>query len=227
MKEVMHVDQALEVLNLEEIPGTIREVIEIAHEKWANGLFREEIQEARTSIIRHMAQEEMRVRRYFDLGNPVEDSCPKCHGVGELFYFHDKTVKVTCRICGGRGEVKLKCPSCENGRYITEMAGGGVKINVQCNKCHGEGTRFFKCSNCRGAGEVKKVVKDHNLKNTTECNKCTKGMGFIKPVVPEPIVEQKIVEKEIERLKQEKSLLNNVISEEMRDQLMARTVNKS
>lgn len=215
MKEVMTVVDAMQTLNLEELPETIKEVIEVTRQKWQQGLLREEITDARMSIIREMVQKQMAERRYFEISD-VENACPKCHGTGELYQFHVKSVNVRCHICGGRGSKKIKCPSCDNGRYINEMAGGGIKINVQCNKCHGEGERFVKCDTCRGKGVLRKIVKDSTLKNTTHCIHCH-GLGFIKPIEPEI---EPVVEKAINHMRKEQSLLNPVIDEETRQKLL-------
>ena len=75
--------------------------------------------------------------RTIDITLPSE--CPDCHGSGAAAGSH----RVTCRTCGGRGQV---------------IGGGGFfQVRQTCPTCGGEGTVIEKpCRTCRGTGHVSK-----------------------------------------------------------------------
>ena len=75
--------------------------------------------------------------RTIDITLPSE--CPDCHGSGAAVGSH----RVTCRTCGGRGQV---------------IGGGGFfQVRQTCPACGGEGTVIEKpCRTCRGTGHVSK-----------------------------------------------------------------------
>ena len=73
--------------------------------------------------------------RSIDLDLPCE--CPECHGSGAAA----GSQRVTCKTCGGRGQV---------------IGGGGFfQVRQTCPHCGGEGSVIEKpCRKCRGTGQV-------------------------------------------------------------------------
>lgn len=175
--------------------------------------------EAKNILIRHLVTEQLKVRRYFQIVSPFENSCIHCRGAGELFKFVKKTVEVNCHICGGKGDLKIPCPTCKgkvktkqvecptcqgSGRYIRRWPeGGGINVScrrckgkttieeeIVCERCNNEKTIVVKCAECRGKGKKKKFPLDHNIKSTTPCPVCGQ-LGFTQNVKPKKIPKPK------------------------------------
>jgi DnaJ-class molecular chaperone len=164
--------------------------------------------------------EQLKVRRYFQIESPFENSCIHCKGTGEIYKFVKKTVEVNCHICAGKGELKITCPECKgkpitkeiqcptckgSGRYIRRWPeGGGINVSCRrchgkktimeevekCEKCNGEKTVVVKCAECRGKGKKRKAVLDHTIKSTTPCPVCEE-LGFTRNIKPKKLPKPK------------------------------------
>jgi hypothetical protein len=116
--------------------------------------------------------------------DPFENTCPKCHGMGELFLFNRVPKEVECNRCEG-GKVWVRCRSCKGtGRYQIRFKEGGG-INVECRTCKDspadhKGQVQVKCRVCKGTTIAKIMVLDASLKSTTPCPVCDE-LGFILP----------------------------------------------
>lgn len=116
--------------------------------------------------------------------NPFENTCDKCHGMGELFLFNRVPKDVECNRCED-GKVWVRCRSCKGtGRYQIRFKEGGG-LNVQCRTCKDspedhKGQVQVKCRVCKGTQIAKIMVLDASLKSTTPCPVCDE-LGFILP----------------------------------------------
>lgn len=99
------------------------------------------------------------------LQNVSSVRCAFCGGTGR-----DKTLKTTCRVCGGNGKISVSPPvvSClicaGRGRMSSNLTclackGSGVvsvrKDAKTCHECHGRGRigeGVFSCTSCGGQG---------------------------------------------------------------------------
>jgi len=162
--------------------------------------------DAKNKLIQHLISEQMKARRYFEIESPYKNSCIACHGTGEIYKFERKTVVVKCHICGGKGHIKIKCPTCNgSGRDLESWKHDGI-INKPCKKCSAKKTIYIKCEKCRGKGEKKKLVTSHMIKSTTPCKHCNQ-LGFISNNI---VVKQKMKKPTIK-----KQLCNPVLSSDL------------
>ncbi len=73
---------------------------------------------------------------------PRRETCGECQGTGA----EPGSKKVSCRDCGGRGEIR--------------MTQGFFTLRRTCPRCQGEGEKIEKpCAHCRGEGRVQKTRK--------------------------------------------------------------------
>ena len=90
--------------------------------------------------------------------------CRHCRGKG----------KADCERCGGRGQEKITCPKCDNGRVpCTTCRARGY---FTCKTCDGRGT--LRCNACNGRGRVYCGYNDWGNIYYAKCKACS-GRGVV------------------------------------------------
>jgi DnaJ-class molecular chaperone len=148
---------------------------------------------SKQTLLRKCVEMEVKTRHFFKVAEqaPFKNICPACKGAGEIYKFARGLKVVKCRTCLGQKAAWVKCTDCKGtGMYQPTPESNPVPCR-ECRKYYDretdpkkkemiKGKILFKCDKCRGTGQIKVLIRTHEIESTTPCKRCNE-LGFIPP----------------------------------------------